>query len=319
MHSTASKKIAALWTLTYSDLYAFPLTIAEVVRYWEGAETITENECRDALISLYPLIRERSGYYFLAGREKIVSRRVRRQRYVQEKKQLAEKVARILGKIPTVYLIGISGSVAVGAASADDDIDLFIITKKNTLFLTRIFILCILQFLGLRRRRRGEIQRNAVCVNMLLDETTLKLEAARQDIYTAREIAQLVPLFERQHSYQRFWKANQWVKSYLPNAAMRTVWFRKNSTDYGERIFARLPLLIPEKLVKLLQWHIIAAHTTNETVRENFLAFHPNDYRQRILKRREKRLKKLATLLNSGQTVNHERFLDKEKNIFYTA
>src|SRR3989338_6207035 len=86
-----------------------------------------------------------------------------------EKYSRAQKVAQILGKIPQVQLVGLSGSVAVANAKKSDDIDFFIITKAGNLWSGRILILIFLQILGVRRRFGEKNVANKICCNLLFD------------------------------------------------------------------------------------------------------------------------------------------------------
>jgi len=113
--------------------------------------------------------------------------------------------------IPWVKLVALTGARAMNNAVPDDDIDLMIITAKNRLWLTRL-ILTILLFPWLRRGRK--ISRR-LCLNLWLDETALAIKP--QNLFTAHEICQARPLFERDKLYQRFISANLWVKTCLAN------------------------------------------------------------------------------------------------------
>ena len=37
------------------------------------------------------------------------------------------------------------------------------------------------------------------------------------DLFTAHEIIQLIPIFERDNAYNKFIKANSWINSVFPN------------------------------------------------------------------------------------------------------
>ena len=123
-----------------------------------------------------------------------------------------------MSHIPTIKFIGISGGLALENATKDDDIDLFIIVKKGTLFTTRFWILALLEWKKLRRKRGDRYPANKVCVNLLVDESRLLWSAKKRDLYIAHEIAQIKPLFERDNSYQKFMDSNIWIRKFLPNS-----------------------------------------------------------------------------------------------------
>jgi hypothetical protein len=113
--------------------------------------------------------------------------------------------------IPWVRLVALTGTRAMDNARADDDIDLMIITAANRLWLTRLLLTCLL-FPWLRR---GKQIARRLCLNLWLDETALAITP--QNLFTAHEICQAVPLYNQDKTYEKFIKANQWVKQYLAN------------------------------------------------------------------------------------------------------
>ena len=142
------------------------------------------------------------------------------------KLSLAKKVVRLLTLVPTVSTIAITGSLAVGNAKVDDDIDLMVITRPDALWLTR---LVVIPLLGLFFKRRlpakiGKFQvgpnqiKDSVCMNLWLDESALPVPPDKRNLYTAHEVLQALPLFDRGGIYRRFIQANTWTKKYLANA-----------------------------------------------------------------------------------------------------
>ena len=158
-----------------------------------------------------------------------------------------------------------------------------VITKKNTLFTTRFLLLLILQILGVRRSRNQKETADTICLNLLFDETAINWFSDKQDIYTAREISQLLPLFERNDTYRRFLLSNKWIKKYLPNI------FYSRSSNFDSKksngIFFSKIIINPfvETISRVLQMSLIKRHQTREIVTKHVLAFHPNDYRVFVL------------------------------------
>jgi hypothetical protein len=287
---------AILTTIVYSDLFAFPLIKEEIFRYLITAKPVTKSEFAKALETVvtarHPSVVTYDGFYCLVGREEIITERKKNQPEVIKKMLIAKKAARALSSIPTILCIGISGSLGAGQAHASDDIDFFIITKKGTLFTTRLIVLGLLEFLGIRRKRKDTDPANKICSNLFIDETSLSWPTSRQDIYTAHEIAQLQPLFQREDSYHKFFAHNHWIHAFLPHA-----------TPYPLIVHhvPALPLLTPllrptEWIAATVQKTLMKQHQTNETVRKDFLALHPNDYRSKTLHLLRLKCRKLGLL-----------------------
>ncbi len=178
-------------------------------------------------------------------------------------------------------------------ADKHDDIDFFVITKKNTLWLTRLLLIFVLKLIGRHRGRLDRKVSNKVCLNMIMEESKLEFGKERQDLYTAHEIVQIVPLFQRESTYSRFISANEWVGKYLANASELTqdkkIWKKKKKTKAA----FNTPLLTAlEFFAKKIQYWYIERHKTHETISDKLLAFHPFDYREAVMQAYYKRLKK---------------------------
>lgn len=284
-------KAAILTTLLYSDIFSYPLTKEELWRYLSYAKSIRYTEFEQNLQLLQDIISAQKGYYFLTGRDDVV---VRREKYFRESKRKlkkAERVAPLLSLLPTVLFIGVSGSVAMRNSNRTDDIDLFIITRKNTLWVTRLLTLLLLR--GKRRGRDTRAAKDAFCVNMFLDERSLPLARKRRNLYTAHEVVRMVPLFEREGTYIKFLKKNMWVKDYLPNSVVIKKLSNKviKANDIELLNYSMTQLLsLLEFLAKHLQLWYMKGHRTTEDISDTLLAFHPFDYQSRVLTLLQKRL-----------------------------
>ena len=285
---------AIITTILYSDIFSFPLTRDELWKFLLSERKITQAAFDSGLKRLQQVVCI-DGYYCLKNRERII---VRRQKNIAEsayKMERAHDVVKKLSAIPSILFIGVSGGLAAGDAEKKDDIDLVVITKKNTLFTTRFLVLCILQRLGIRRKRNQKNAADRICVNLLFDETAIGWFGQQIDVYTAREIAQIVPLFERDDMYQRFLEANSWIRQFFPNV-LQKVSFR-NKQKFKEALFYRIFLnSFTEAALYILQTQWMKRHKTKEVVTKHLLAFHPNDYRIFILKKLRLKMRQFGLL-----------------------
>jgi hypothetical protein len=274
-----SNEQAILRTLSYSSIFHFPLREDELFYYLIAANTVSPSSFQAALRKLSSMLVENGGLFALPEEKGSILKRQEMEKMGKAKRRMAQRLAAVLSYIPTIYFIGISGSVGVGQTEEDDDIDLFVIAKKNTLFVTRLAILVLLSLVGKRRRRQAATAKDLFCVNMILDASSLQMLKERQDLYTAHEIAQLYPLFERNNMYHTFLHANTWVQSFLPHTSDgRAVTFVQGRTQPLEVLFPSI-----EPLARWLQLLLIKRHKTRETVRHDLVAFHPTDYRSTVL------------------------------------
>ncbi|MBI5122738.1 hypothetical protein HZA75_02650 [Candidatus Roizmanbacteria bacterium] len=302
MASNEKVRQAILKTLLYSDIFDFPLTKDEIWRFLISENKISREDFEQNIKNLTETIILKNGFYSLYGKEQNILDRRKNFKEVHEKLQLARKAAFYISFIPTVQLIGISGGLALENAGKDDDIDFFIITQKNTLFMTRFWVIGLLEWLNLRRDRNAKNPANKICVNFLIDETRMSWPPGKRDLYIAHEIVQMQPLFERGDTYIKFMGSNKWIEKFLPNAQERIVKILGKNWQtnlYILRFLSNFLAVIKfELIIKKMQKFYMKNHLTSETVTNKVLAFHPNDYRTEIINTLRSKYDKIGLLTN---------------------
>ena len=163
-----SKKEAILKTLLYSDLFDFPLTEEEIYKFLIFKK-IDKDQLSKLLENKNLSIDRLNNFFFLKGRGKIVKERLMKEKFSLEKLEKAKKIIKFLGLIPTIKLIGISGTLAVMNCKKDDDIDIFVIAENKLVWTTRFFTAIMLIFLGVYRNKNSTANNNKICLNLLLD------------------------------------------------------------------------------------------------------------------------------------------------------
>lgn len=300
MFNPQNNKIKILKTLIYSDIFDYPLTIEDIHRFLISDKKEEIKEIRKNLQALKKIIAEENGFYCFLNKKEIVEKRIIREKISCKKIIFTNKIASYLAFIPTVYLIGISGALAMKNSDEKDDIDLFIIAKENTLWTTRLFILLFLQFLGVLRRRNEKNLKNKICLNMLVDENFMSLPKTKRDLYNAHEVVQLLPIFERKNTYSRFINANFWINHFLANAFEYQTMQKNRLIDKESFVYRILYSILSssilERLSKKIQLWYIKKHKTKEMITDNLLAFHPLDYKDMVLSLYKKRVKKYAKI-----------------------
>src|SRR3989344_7811907 len=207
-----SSKKAILETLIYSDIFDYPLSEGEIWKFLHADKKIKKKSFIKKVKEINSVVEHEKDMLFLKGKRKSVIRRIEREKESLQKIEYAKKIIKKIFLVPTVLFVGISGSLSVLNASKNDDIDLFIIARKNTVWASRFFVILLLKFLGVHRRRGGKDIKNKFCLNMIIDESSLKFSKAKQDLYTAHEIAQVLPIIERGQTYSRFINSNLRIK-----------------------------------------------------------------------------------------------------------
>lgn len=280
-------------TLLYAHIFNYPLKHSELWYYLKTSVKINKRDFNHMIHFMPKGIESSYGYYYLAGNKNIVAERKKREVISMRKLSIAKKAGTLLSIIPTILYIGISGSLSMKYAKESDDIDFFIITRKNSLWVTRLLSLLLLEMFGLRRSKSSKNSQDKVCINMLIDETKLTFSENRRDVYTSHEISQLKTLYSRNDTALKFYHANVWIKSFMPNVLPNiklVKMFRKNPRELLLRMYRAvgiifLPLVSLEKLTQKAQLCSIRKDQTSEVVTQSFVAFHPFDYREYVLEK----------------------------------
>lgn len=205
VHTHKSLTDAILETIAYSDIFEYPLTTPEIHRYLtflpESLEMVQK-----ALELDGPFVR--TGEYFsLPGRQEIVSIRMQREAHSRKLVPLAIRYGRILGCLPFVRMVALTGSLAVLNLSKNADFDYMLVTKHGRVWTARAFAVMFNRL----AKRFG----HTLCPNLIVSEKAL--EWPLHDLYSARELCQMIPITGMQ-VYRKLMIANVWAREFLPNA-----------------------------------------------------------------------------------------------------
>jgi len=203
----------------------------------------------------------------------LISSRILRKKNSLKKIQIARKVSRLLKKIPFIKMIAITGSLSMFNAKDSSDIDLMVVTRKERLWTTRLLSILLLTLCGIKMRRWGDKnEKNKICINIWIDESALTWVKNDRNFYTAHEIAQIIPLFDRENVYQKFLNKNSWLKEYWPNSV-------KIEKIKKYRKYKKLNVVekVIEKLSFNFQKFYMKKKRTREVVNSKKAFFHPID------------------------------------------
>ncbi len=281
---------AILKTLAYADIFDYPLTLAQIHHWLIWSNPAPPNQSTLSLaISKLSQVTKHKSFYFLKNKARLVALSRRRTRYSHKKLALARRQAHWLKLIPFIKLVAVTGALSMNNSDKADDIDLIIITQTNRLWLTRFLAVVLLESLRLRRRPSSAFHTNKICLNLFLDESSLAIPLSRRDLYTAHEVCQVKPLWDRGDTYQKFLAANSWVKKYLPHSIKTSVPDRHKPTPPPR------PNLLKslEVLTFKLQLSYMKKKRTRERITKHSAFFHPRPTSKIVLNKYRQRLKVL--------------------------
>jgi predicted nucleotidyltransferase len=201
-----------LATLAYFDMFKYPLTGGEIFLFlqnkYEQHEFDIALKCLVGGLSVYQF----SNFYTLKNDYSLIARRCEGNKKAAELIKIAGKISDVLIKFPYVRGIAISGSLSKNFADENSDIDLFIITAKNRLWIARTLMH------GLKKLAFLINKQDYFCMNYYIDEA--QPEIVEKTLYTAIEVVTLIPL-QGDTIIDNFYAANIWTRHYLPNKIMR--------------------------------------------------------------------------------------------------
>jgi len=203
-----SPEYSILKTLVYFDIFDYPLTRDET-RYFLD-KRMEAGELDTYLLRLVQenKIWQHGEFFSLKNEKTIADRRLKGNEKAAMLLAKAEKIARRLYRFPYVRAIGVSGSVSKNFAGEDADIDYFIISKANRLWIARTLMHLFKKLPFLKHRNRH------YCMNYYVDEAELLIE--ERNIYTATELVTLRTMAGN-GCMQKFFEANNWAVTYFPN------------------------------------------------------------------------------------------------------
>ena len=126
---------------------------------------------------------------------------------------LAYRIGRLLSKFPFVRGVGISGSLSKEMADETADIDFFIITETNRLWISRTLLHCLKKLSFLAGKQHW------LCMNYFVDRSALHMP--EQNIFIATEVLTLKPVTG--NALPVFFVANRWALRYFPNYRHETL------------------------------------------------------------------------------------------------
>lgn len=283
-----------LKTLLYFEIFDYPLTSREILQFLR----IRKNSVHEIAGSLKELTDRKhvfqfGDFYSLHPDEQNISRRVKGNIEAQKCLKIAEEKAKFISKFPFVRAVMASGSLSKGYMDENSDLDFFVITAPERLWIART---CLVMY---KRIFLGNSHKH-FCVNYFIDAAHLEIE--EKNLFTATELITLVPLFNYA-GYKALVDSNQWVGGFFPNfKIMKTdkgvepSWLRTvfefllfPFTGWLDKFFMRLSL---RRWIKLYgssysKHDFEIAFKTRPHVSKN----HPNYYQGKVLTRYQFKLK----------------------------
>ncbi|MFY8109728.1 MAG: nucleotidyltransferase domain-containing protein [Bacteroidia bacterium] len=204
--NTLQSKIVV--TLAYFDLFKFPLTHSEIIKFSKiSSDQIELIQQELNSLTEKKIIYNHQQYYSLSNSKELDVKRENGQKYAERLMKKAVKYSNIINSFPFVRSVCISGSLSKGCVDEQGDIDYFIVTEPQRLWITRTLLIAFKKLFLLNSHKY-------FCVNYFVD--TKHLEIPDKNIFTATELLTLLPMNGKKIYYDLI-QNNEWAYTYLPN------------------------------------------------------------------------------------------------------
>lgn len=177
----------------------------------------------------------------------------------------------LLKIVPSILLVGVSGSVSRREAKKSSDIDFFVVCKENRIFSSRFLAKLILILFKLARKNHDKNPAGKICLNYFLSETSLDFKPHNHEV--VRHHRQSIILFSRGDIYQKLVRANRWLS---PQFQTENCQFLAN-TFFDRYILTHLLEKLSKmyQIKKILRDPITTEYPNDIIFEDQELRFHP--------------------------------------------
>ena len=286
---------AILKVICYYDVFNHPLTPNEIEK--NLSIQISSYFLYTALSDLVDmgLISSLNNYYFLHTKQKsIIASRLEKEKRAGEFMRKSVFFTKLISSFPFVEGVCISGSLSKGVMERDGDVDYFIITKPQRLWLCRSFLILFKKLFLFNSHKY-------FCVNYFVDTNNLTIPD--ENLFTATEVSSLLPVVNYS-LYQKFMGANGWVQNYFPNKPLHNtdncIQAKKNNIkrslefilggslgEFADNLFFKLTL---KRWQKKFPHFSENDFNLNLRTRKTVSKHHPRGYQQKVLQRYNEQL-----------------------------
>lgn len=281
-----------LKTFAFFDTFNYPLTSFEVWRLCRVKVDYLDIVDVLAKEFLSSRIDQVNGFHFFKGRENIINERREFSILAEEKMRRARFALKLWRLVPGLKGVALCNNFYYHSGS---DVDLLIITDKESLWLTRVLITLITHVAGLRMDRKKIA--NQICLSFFISEEGLDLSPLMipdGDPYFVYWFSFLDPLYD-DGVFKKLWEENEAIRQEIPNATFFD--FSPFRSLSNKKRFLVSSFL--NNIARYFQRKRIdskSVNTKNEAngvvISDTVLKFHENDRRREYRQRYEDNLKK---------------------------
>jgi predicted nucleotidyltransferase len=277
--------LETLKTILYFSIFRYPLKIDEIHSYTNYV-SIAETEKELQHLMDEKILRKVDEFYVYGSDLDSVINRLRGNMYAKKAMKKALQKAKTIAKFPYVEAVGVSGSLSKGYYSNESDIDFFVITKPNKLWICRTLLMLYKKIFLLNSRKY-------FCVNYFISSNSMEIEEKNR--FTATELKTLIPM-QGKASFEDFYLKNTWLKDYFSKFEPEL----NGVEDTQKPAFTRLIEAVCDtrmgtvtdrafKVITLRKWKSKFQHMNEEDFKvalkttKNISKHHPSNFQKKVI------------------------------------
>lgn len=274
-----------LKTILYFSIFRYPLKLEEIHGYTNYSDiNYTSNELQHLLNE--KIITKIDDFYVYGSDLDSVTKRLRGNLNAKKITPKALERAHFISKFPFVEAVGISGSLSKGYYDENSDIDFFVITKPEKLWVCRTFLMLYKKIFLLNSRKY-------FCVNYFMASSNLEVE--EQNRFTATELKTLIPL-RGQLVFKEFYDKNKWIYNYFSKFSPNVDTIKNTKKPL---LTKTIELIIDNKIgnfvddifkfITLKKWHSKFGHMDKTDFNialkstKNISKHHPSNFQKKVI------------------------------------
>lgn len=307
--NTENHKQCIISTLAYYDLFNYPLTLAEINRFchYISFNKVVTQQTIDELIH-EGVVFKTDSFYSLRDDRTLQNKRTNGNKLAEKRWKIARPIARFISFFPYVRGVWVSGSLSKNYMEKSSDIDFFIVTEPDKLWVCRSLLILFKKIMLLNSHKY-------FCVNYFIDSQSLQIPD--QNIFTATELVTMVPV-TNPSLYNHFKNQNQWVSQYFPfhteNENKIKANYKKNIIqNFVEPIFNLLPVSKIDTWCMnktVVHWRKKFNHLSEEEFNLQLRSYktvskhHPLGFQQKIVSAHKKNVEHFIGIMKKHQSPN---------------
>lgn len=211
--------MTALKTILYFSIFNYPVTKDEIFKF-STSENIDVLDNELELLLRKKVIFQIGDFYLNSLSVDSVEKRLTNNKMAEKIMPKALRVSKLIASFPYVKGVALSGGLSKGCFDSEGDVDFFIITSPNKLWLARTLLIFYKKIFLLNSKKY-------FCVNYFVGSNNLNI--TEKNKFTAMELVTLIPTYG-QSIFNEFMKDNKWVKAYFPNKNIKENFSLVNET-----------------------------------------------------------------------------------------